>query len=600
MPKSQKHLQVAQPAGLLDEIEQLRTALESALEENARLVEDRDGLLRRVSVLARELQSTQAAHAPVPRASPGAEETENARINQAEEELRVAFEELQVLTEELEVSNNSLHLANQDLDAKIEDRTRQLQDINSALRSTEGSLRTIADLVPDLLWRMNSEGQADWFNRRWFDYTGHDPGEPLGEGWLQAIHPVDRPTCGEIWGRSLATGAPYQNEQRMRDESGNYRWFLVRAEPMRDETGNIMNWFAAGADVHERWAAMEALQQSELRFRTLVEGMPQLVWRAIGAGQWTWCSPQWTAFTGQRSKASHGRGWLQMVHPDDRDTARRTWSQAQEAGILEMEVRILEAAENRYRQFRTRALPVRVDGVIVEWLGTSTNVDDIWQLRQQQTVLVAELQHRTRNLMAIVRSIATRTMKDVDSLDEFWACFDDRLRALARVQALLSQREGGLRVPFDVLLREELSAHVTLDTAGGKQVSLEGSPGISLKSSTVQTLALAIHELATNAVKYGALSQPTAHLHVSWGVKQSAEDEGQKLWVDWRESGVNISTAKGHPPGSGYGRELIEKALPYQLGASTKYLMESDGVHCKIEIVIPPEEDPTNTETTNG
>src|SRR5205085_10391391 len=107
-----------------------------------------------------------------------------------------------------------------------------------------------------------------------------------------------------------------------RGAAGAYRWFFVRAEPMRDDRGGVVGWFAAGTDIHDQRLAMDALQQSELRFRTLVEGMPQLVWRAVGGGQWTWSSPQWSAFTGLGDTDSRGIGWLEAFHPDDRAPAR--------------------------------------------------------------------------------------------------------------------------------------------------------------------------------------------------------------------------------------------------------------------------------------
>jgi two-component system CheB/CheR fusion protein len=345
---------------LLDEIEQLRTSLESALEENARLTEDRDRLLRRVTHLSRDLQGLQSSRAmPVP---PAPEPIAIEQQNHAEEELRVAFEELQVLTEELEVANTSLHNTNQELDARVEERTRQIREINSALRATEGSLRTIADLVPDLLWRADASGVANWFNQRWFDYTGQAPDEPVGEGWQEALHPVERGSAIADWSRAVSAGAPWEQQLRIRDAAGNYRWFLIRAEPMRDEQDMIHAWFASATDVHEQRSAMDAVRRSELRFRTLVEGMPQLVWRAVDTGQWTWSSPQWTAFTGQAEDASHALGWLEMFHPDDREPAMAAWARAQQTGGLEIEARIFHAGEARYRHFRTRAHAVRGPG----------------------------------------------------------------------------------------------------------------------------------------------------------------------------------------------------------------------------------------------
>jgi two-component sensor histidine kinase len=316
--------------------------------------------------------------------------------------------------------------------------------------------------------------------------------------------------------------------------------------------------------------------------------MLQLVWRSADHGEWTWSSPQWSAYTGQMPEQSASLGWLEAIHPDDRDKVRLAWAAAHLAGVLEFEARIRNGETGRYRYFQTRAAPVRApDGRILEWLGTSTDMDDLLRLQEQQSVLVGELQHRTRNLMAVVQAIMLRTIKTSDTLDDFRICIEERLGALARVQGLLSRRNPGNRVPFDVLLREELSAHVELDATGnGDQVTMQGPPGIPLRSSLIQTLALALHELATNAVKYGALAVPSGHLAVRWTVENDGDRD--RLVVDWRETGVqHMPTADAPARGDGYGRELIEKALPYQLDARTAYTFTSDGVHCVIDVDIP-------------
>jgi two-component system CheB/CheR fusion protein len=331
-----------------------------------------------------------------------------------------------------------------------------------------------------------------------------------------------------------------------------------------------------------------ALAKSEAAFRTLIEGMPQLPWRSGGGGEWNWSSPQWLAYTGQSREESLGQGWLQALHPDDRSAAREAWTAAGANHPLEYEARIYHLPEQRYRHFRTRALPLRAsDGAIIEWLGTSTDVDDIVQLQQHQSVLVDELQHRTRNLMAIVHAVMLRTIKGSKSLEDFRECMDHRMQALARAQGLLSRRGNG-KVMFDTLLREELAAHVELDASGnGQQVTTSGPAGIPLRSTSVQTFALAIHELATNATKYGALKGPKGHLDVQWEL--SGADDRQCLRVVWKESGVSGIPGAGAPPhGGGYGRELIERALPYQLGARTSYGFMGDGVHCTIEVLVSP------------
>ena len=452
-------------ARLLDEVEQLRTALEASFDESAKLAEDRDRLLRRVTEQARELQAANRAYARASVVSSDLRsDTERAqeRTVETNEELRVAFEEMQVLTEELEVANTSLHEVNKTLDRRVEERTQQLEQKNAALR------------------------------------------------------------------------------------------------------------------------------QSELRFRTLVEGMPQLVWRAVNGGEWTWASPQWTAYTGLSAAESKGHGWLRALHPDDRQAAEAEWVWVKAGESLEFEARIYHVGEQRCRHFRIRALAAREgDGEATEWLGTATDIDDLLTLQHQQTVLVMELQHRTRNLLGVIQAILLRTIKGSRTLEEFQVRIGERMAALARVQGLLSRRNEGQRVTVEALLRAEVSAHVVLDQDGkSAQVAISGPADIGLRSANVQTLALALHELMTNAVKYGALSTPNGHLDISWQ-NISGDDGTRRLLINWRETGVaDMPSADAPPRGSGYGRELIERALPYQLGAKTSYMLAEDGVRCSIEMEV--------------
>ncbi|MDX3910226.1 MAG: PAS domain-containing protein [Sphingobium sp.] len=517
--------------------------------------------------------------------------------SETEEELRVAFEELQALTEDLEQANSSLQLFNTQLEERVAARTREIADANATLRRSETALQAVANVVPDLLWRTDTIGYMNWANRRWSDLTGRNVDEILGAGWLSVLHEDDREAAAAAFARARAEGSAFQQEHRLLDKNGRARWFLARIEPMHDDRGQIVQWFGAAMDMHDQRVSLEALQQSEARLSTLIGGMPQLVWRSADRGRWTWSSRQWQATTAQSLEQSLEEGWLVAFHPDDRAIAMAAWANSADSGKLAFEGRIFSQAEGRYRYFQTRALPVRDEqGAVLEWLGTSTDIDDLVSLQNEQTVLVSELQHRTRNLMAVMQAVITKTLKSSANFKDFTVRIGDRMQALARVQGLLSNRAAGTRIAFDKLLKEELSAHASLDDNGNAaQITLSGQEGILLRSSTIQTFALALHELATNAVKYGALSSPDGHLCVNWDVVDA--DKGDpRLAVHWRETGVaNVPFEdNGASARFGYGRELIERALPYQLGAHTTYRFRENGLECSIEVRVP------DLSSTNG
>lgn len=326
----------------------------------------------------------------------------------------------------------------------------------------------------------------------------------------------------------------------------------------------------------------DALAESELRFRTLVEGMPQLVWRATDGGFWTWASPQWERYTGLGTLGSSGMGWLAALHPDDRAAARLAWAAATPEAPLTFHARIYQQAEDRYRHFHIRAAAVMTaDGRVAEWLGTSTDVDDLLRLQERQRILVAELQHRVRNILTVVRSVFGRTMEAGGSADELADHFRGRLDSLARTQVIVTQSAAGT-VDLENLVRDELLSVGAMD---GPSLEIEG-PGVALTGKTAESIGLAIHELTTNALKYGALRAKDGNLQIRWSVNM--DDGGtRRLDLRWIEQGVPAITL--NPVRKGFGTELITDALPYQLGADTRLEFRGGGVRCSISVPLPEE-----------
>lgn len=319
-------------------------------------------------------------------------------------------------------------------------------------------------------------------------------------------------------------------------------------------------------------------RESERRLRTLVDGVPQLVWRAAPAGWLTWVSPQWLAYTGQTVEESLGEGWLAVIHPDDRASARAIWQAAPGEGRLAMDARIRNAADGRYRWFQTRATPVRDEGgAIVEWLGTSTDVDDLRRLQDRQQVLVGELQHRVRNILTVVRSVFCRTVEADGPLEEIVDHFKGRLDSLARTQVIVTQSSSGW-VDLEHLVRDEL---LSVGAGDGPALTVDG-PKIALNAKAAESIGLVIHELTTNAIKYGALRTAGAALSIRWTVGDAGD--GRRLDLNWTERGMPVMPMERRR--YGFGSELIEEALPYQLGAETRMEMRGGGLRCVISVPV--------------
>jgi two-component system CheB/CheR fusion protein len=191
-----------------------------------------------------------------------------------------------------------------------------------------------------------------------------------------------------------------------------------------------------------------------------------------------------------------------------------------------------------------------------------------------QQMLVGEVQHRTRNLLAVVQSMAKQALQKGGSLTDFAM----RLSALGRVQSLISQSSTEA-VDLGEIVRLELEAHGAADAG---HVRVDGPP-VTLRLDQVQTLALALHELATNAVKYGALRPDNGQLAISWSVATRSRDTLRDLTLEWRESGVAMPSDTSR---RGNGRKLIEQALPFTLRAKTNLSFGTDGVMARIEVPL--------------
>jgi PAS domain S-box-containing protein len=430
------------------------------------------------------------------------------------------------------------------------------------------------------IFTLDCERRVTSWNVGACNLVGYSPEEIIGQSGDIIFTPED-----------VEAGAPHAEENAVREygRAEDERWH-VRRNGTRFWASGVVTPLHDGArgflkvlrDLTRERRERLALEASERRFRTLAENIPQLVFRSLSTGERTWGSPQWENYTGLSLPESLNYGWLNAIHPDDREPTLQAWREAQPDRTYFVEHRIRQGLDEIYRWHQTRALPIRVDDGRVEWVGTSTDVHEMRMLQERQGVLLAELQHRTRNLLAIVSSIAEQTMRSSPSSHEFEQDFTGRLRTLSRVQGLLTRSETEKVLLSDIVLGE-LYAH---GAEPGGRVTVEGE-AVELPPKAVQTMALAVHELATNALKYGALKGPAGHLAVRWHVERTGA--GRVLRLDWTESGVPMPEEP--PKRKGYGRQLIEKGIPYDVDAETRLEFGPDGVRCRIDLQLPDEED---------
>jgi PAS domain S-box-containing protein len=199
---------------------------------------------------------------------------------------------------------------------------------------------------------------------------------------------------------------------------------------------------------------------------------------------------------------------------------------------------------------------------------------------QRQRTLLAELQHRVRNTLAVVRSIARRTAEGSQSVEEMASHFQGRLDAFSRVQAVVT-RNPDAGVDLANLIEDELLAH-----AARESETLEiGGPEISLTPRAAESISLALHELVTNAVKYGALSSEHGRIAVRW--ERVGPDGEELLRLVWEENGVDMPPEP--PTRRGFGLELLQRSLPYDLRAETRVEFRSEGLRFEMAMPLGPD-----------
>jgi two-component sensor histidine kinase len=193
--------------------------------------------------------------------------------------------------------------------------------------------------------------------------------------------------------------------------------------------------------------------------------------------------------------------------------------------------------------------------------------------RDQKNALISELDHRVKNVLASVSVVASRTQESSRTMDEFVAALNSRIKSMASTHELLSHR-GWQRIPLAELVGHELAPYAV---TGNTQID---GPDVVLTPEAAQVLAMVIHELATNAAKFGAISVESGRVAVRWSFVANGHAE-RPLCIEWEESGGPRVLP---PTRSGLGTSVVRELIPYELGGNVEHVYRSEGVHCKLEI----------------
>ena len=398
-------------------------------------------------------------------------------------------------------------------------------------------------------------------------------GLPL-ERVMESIHPEDRDRVGGEVAAALARGGAYRCEYRVLRASGQYRWTEASGEVELDPAGAAVRFPGVLVDIEDRRRTEDALLKSNALLRTFMEAVPGVIYAKDRDGR---------LLVGNQGTARLlGRAIDEFIGLTDFDLLE---DKAEAAALMANDARVMESgrAEQVEEQvtfpdgstawwLSTKA-PLRNEaGDVVGLVGSSADITDRRRAEEHRVLLVNELNHRVKNTLAVVQGLARQTFRGALDVRRALASFEDRLTALSRAHNLLTDESWAAASLRDVV-RDQVGAE-----RWGERVEVEG-PDILLAPQVAVNMALVLHELSTNATKYGALSGDAGRVCIGW----ARAPDRPVVQVRWTETGGPPVIA---PERRGFGSKMIERALAAESGGRVALQFLPGGVVCDIEAPV--------------
>jgi PAS domain S-box-containing protein len=403
-------------------------------------------------------------------------------------------------------------------------------------------------------------------------------GAPLAE-YIKNFHPDDMPAFQAELDRLMSgEQEQFSCEYRVLQPDGTYRWLLARGQLIRNERGEAVRFAGASVNITEHKLAEQRARESEDRYRQLTGLAPGIIWEGHPDGSLTYLNEFWYRYTGQTPEEALPTGWAKVIHLDDLAGLETAWAHSRRHGTqYDTEAR-LRRHDGVYHWFLIRAVPLRDDhGQITGWLGNDIDIQDRRESEEHQRLLTGELQHRVKNTLAMVQAIAAQTLRGATDLNEAREAFAARLISLGRAHDILTQASW-TAAPILQVVQGALSVHAQ---AGARRIRTSG-PDVLLGAKPALSLALALHELATNAAKYGALSNETGVVELRWHVVHEAE--APRFCLTWTEQGGPPILVQ--PTRRGFGSRLIERSFAAEVGGEVKLTYAPTGLVCRLEATL--------------
>ena len=470
-----------------------------------------------------------------------------------------------------------------------------IQDITSRklaeeeLAASEERLRIAAGVAGFGTFDWNVvTGEQIWFPelRAIFGLPQDEPAVP--ETLERHIHPDDRARMAEAVAAALDPTGPglLMQEHRIIRRDGEVRWVFHYGRSFFAGQGaehRAVRMIGAVQDITTPKQAELALTASEERLRLAQDlgGVGSFDWNV--AKDETEVSDSYRRIFGipPDLAVTIGVFFQRLVHPDDVDRIKAAVDATIERGqVIDVEYRIIRPVDQQLRWIHAQAGVVRDQaGRAIRFAGIAQDITDRKRIQEREQLLMREVDHRGKNLLAVIQSVVQLTR--AASTDEFVAAVKGRIQALARAHTLLAESrwEGA---ELTTLVCEELAPFMP----GGGRVHVSG-PEVELKSAAAQSMALVLHELATNAAKYGALSGPTGSIGVTWSIDVAS---GQ-LSLRWEERGGPPVVP---PTRRGFGSLVLRSSIERQLGGTVHLRWRPEGLLCELTLptkqLVPPTE----------
>ena len=445
---------------------------------------------------------------------------------------------------------------------------RKLTEI--ALAQSGARYRALVEASSQIVWTADAEGNAVEDSPSWRAFTGKTEVDRCGTGWINAIHPDDRSASRERWRAVVRDTQPSLAEYRLQNAAGEWRWISERSVPYGDTGGRPEGWVGMAVDITDR-------KQSELELAGRERHL-SLALKAARMAAWSF-----DLDTAELTVEGEGDALIGMQGPGNR--LERLMSRMASSDAERFKSLLAESVQtNASLQFDF----CYSDGNAGKWIrasgqyemavagqrgivrGVFSDITERRQIEERRNLLVGEIAHRGKNLLAVVQSIAAVTLVGDQASQDVYKKFLQRLASLARSHSLLTDKDW-TGVPLDEIVKLEF-CNLT------DRVSINVAP-VVLNPSAAQNCALVIHELVTNAIKYGALSVPAGRVAVEAHLATGEEDD--VVQFRWKETG---GPTVRPPVRRGFGSMLLRRLIDgFDAPGTINY--ESDGL--RVEIAMP-------------